>query len=200
VKRGQDHWGRRAKREGFPSRAIYKIQEIDRRLGLLRPGARVLDLGAAPGSWTLHASSRVGPAGTVVAVDLQDLSVALSANARVVRADVFALDPSELAAGAAFDVVLSDMAPKTTGQRHRDQLRSHDLYLRALAIAEQLLAPGGAFVGKIFQGPDFEAARTATRASFAEVRTLRPDASRKESYEIFLAGLGFRGFARRAPH
>lgn len=194
MKREQDHFGRRAKREGFPSRAIYKIQEIDRRLGLLRRGQRVLDLGAAPGSWTLHACDRVGPSGVVVAVDLQALTIPLPPHAHALCADVLALDPSELEriAGARFDVVVSDMAPSTSGQRHRDQTLSHDLYMRALAIAEVALVPGGSFVGKIFQGPDIEAARTATRALFAQVRALKPDASRKESYEIFLAGIGRR--------
>lgn len=194
MKREQDHFGRRAKREGFPSRAIYKIQEIDRRLGLLRRGQRVLDLGAAPGSWTLHACDRVGATGVVVAVDLQPLTVPLPPHAHVLCGDMLAMDPADLErlAGGAFDVVLSDMAPNTSGQRHRDQLRSHELYMRALTTAEAVLAPGGSFVGKIFQGPDNEAARAATRALFAQVRGLKPDASRKESYEIFLAGIGRR--------
>lgn len=199
MKREQDHFGRRAKREGFPSRAVYKIQEIDRRLGLLRRGQRVLDLGAAPGSWTLHACERVGASGVVVAVDLQAIGVPVPAHARVVCADAFALDPAELVrvAGGRFDVVLSDMAPSTSGQRHRDQARSHELLLRALAVADAVLAPGGAFVGKVFQGPDTDAARAAMRAAFGQVRTLKPDASRKESIEVFLAGLGRR--PRPAP-
>ncbi len=189
MSRAQDHFGRRAKREGFPSRAIYKLQELDRRLGLLRPGQRVLELGAAPGSWTLHACERVSGSGKVVAIDLQPITIALPRHARVICADVMTLTPDQIGEDARFDVVLSDMAPNTSGQRHRDQFFSYELYMRALTLAETLLVPGGSFVGKIFQGPDFDAARAATRALFEQVRLLKPDASRKESYEIFLAGL-----------
>jgi 23S rRNA (uridine2552-2'-O)-methyltransferase len=190
TKRPQDHFGDRAKREGYPARSVYKLQEIDRRVQLLRRGQRVLDLGAAPGSWTLYAADRVGREGHVVGIDLNDARIALPAQASFQALDVFKLDPVAVFGAEAFDVVLSDMAPHTSGQRHRDQFGSYELYMRALEIAGQVLTKGGAFVGKIFQGAELEQARAATRASFSSVKIIKPEASRSESYEIFLVGTG----------
>lgn len=188
-RRPQDHFGERAKREGYPARSIYKLQEIDQRVRLFRRGQRILDLGASPGSWSLYAAERVGREGTVVGVDLNEPRAGLPPQVRFRTLDVFALEVDDLGGPAAFDVVLSDMAPHTSGQRSGDQFRSYELYMRALEIAEQALAPGGHFVGKIFQGPEFEQARKATRARFETVRLVKPDASRSESFEIFLVGL-----------
>ena len=185
--RPQDHFGRRAKAEGYAARSVFKLQEIDEKLRLLRAGQRVLDLGAAPGSWAQYTCQRVGERGVVVAVDLEPLRVA-APNLRCVQRDIALLTADDLFDIASFDVVLSDMAPHTSGQRHRDQYRSFELYMSALSAAERWLAPGGWFVGKIFQGGDFEQARDATRALLGRVRVLKPDASRSESYEIFLAG------------
>ena len=190
TRRPQDHFGDRAKREGYPARSVYKLQEIDRRLPLLRRGQRVLDLGAAPGSWTLYAAERVGREGSVLAIDLNEARVALPPQVIFRALDVFAMDVRAELGAAAFDVVLSDMAPHTSGQRHRDQFGSYELYMRALAIAAEVLAPGGAFVGKIFQGPELEAARAATRELFSKVKIVKPEASRTESFEIFLVGQG----------
>ena len=190
TRRPQDHFGDRAKREGYPARSVYKLQEIDRRVQLLRRGQRVLDLGAAPGSWTLYAAERVGREGSVLGIDLNEARVSLPPQVTFRALDVFAMDVRAELGEAAFDVVMSDMAPHTSGQRHRDQFGSYELYMRALAIAAEVLAPGGAFVGKIFQGPELEAARTATRETFDKVKIVKPEASRSESVEIFLVGQG----------
>ena len=193
-RRRQDSFGHRAKREGFPARSVYKLEEIDQRVRLLRPGQRVLDLGAFPGSWTLYAAERVGAKGAVVGVDVQEHRGTLPPNARIVQADVTKLDATEVAKlGGPFDVVLSDMAPSTTGTRHLDQYRSYELFMSALGVAREALAKGGSFVGKIFQGPDIEDARRALAEAFAQTRIVKPRASRSESYEIFLVGLGRRG-------
>jgi len=189
TRRPQDHFGERAKREGYPARSVYKLQEIDRRVQLLRRGQRVLDLGASPGSWTLYAADRVGREGKVLGIDLNPARVSLPPQASFQALDVFKLDPLELGAERSFDVVLSDMAPHTSGQRHRDQFGSFELYMRALEIAAQVLVSGGSFVGKLFQGPELEQARSATRAHFQNVRIIKPEASRSESFEIFLVGL-----------
>lgn len=157
---------------------------------LFKQGQRVLDLGASPGSWTLFAADRVGPSGRVVGIDLNDPEVSLPAHAEIRVMDAFATPPETL--GGPFDVVLSDMAPKTSGQRHADQYRSFELYMRALGLATALLDPGGTFVGKIFQGAEFDDARSATREMFDKVRVIRPEATRDESYEVFLVGLGKR--------
>ncbi|MEM9730814.1 MAG: RlmE family RNA methyltransferase [Myxococcota bacterium] len=190
-RRKQDRYGRRARREGYPARSVYKLEEIDRRIRLFKQGQRVLDLGASPGSWTLFAAGRVGRGGQVVGLDLKDPEVALPAHAEIRVLDAFAADPETL--GGPFDVVLSDMAPKTSGQRHADQYRSYELYTRALGLASEVLKPGGMFVGKIFQGAEFDDARAATRDAFEKVRIIRPKATRDESYEVFLVGLDKRG-------
>jgi 23S rRNA (uridine2552-2'-O)-methyltransferase len=189
-RREQDHFGHKAKREGYPARSVYKLQEIDRRTQLFRRGQRVLDLGAAPGSWTLYAADRVGREGKVLGLDLNEARIALPPHVTFRALDVLAFDAvAELGAGS-FDVVLTDMAPHTSGQRHRDQFLSYELYARALEIARAVLVPGGSFVGKIFQGPEVDKARQQTRELFTTVRTIKPEASRSESFEIFMVGLG----------
>ena len=157
---------------------------------MFKKGQRVLDLGASPGSWTLYAAERVGPTGRVLGIDLEVSEVELPPHAEIRALDAFEADPASL--GGPFDLVISDMAPKTSGQRHADQYRSYELVMRALALVKDVLAPGGAFVAKIFQGAEFEDARDALRAVFDKVRVIRPEATRDESYEVFLVGLGFR--------
>ncbi len=186
-----DAFFRKARGAGFAARSVYKLEEIDRRVRLLRTGDRVLDLGCRPGSWMQYARQVVGPHGAVVGVDRDPLPQPI-AGARVLVGDVFAVTDAELLGELkAFDVVLSDMAPNTTGVRATDQARSAALVEEALARAERLLAPGGAFVAKIFQGPDFEAIRKRLSARFSEVRIVKPEGSRAQSIEIYLAAKGF---------
>ncbi len=191
-RRHQDSYGRKAKREGYAARSVYKLQEIDAKVGLLRRGARVLDLGAYPGSWTAYAADRVQREGRVLGYDLQLFRGALPPHAEVRQGDVFQLDPAELGGPGAFDVVMSDMAPSTTGHRFTDQARSFALFMAALELATRVLAPGGAFVAKLFQGGDFPEAKRAVASRFDDVRIVRPKATRTESYELFVVGLGFR--------
>ena len=192
-RRTQDKFGHRAKREGWPARSVYKLEEIDRRVGLFRKGQKVLDLGASPGSWTMYAAQRVGPNGRVLGLDLKPHEGALPKNAEIRVADVTEVAPT-LAAEGPFDLVISDMAPRTSGQRAADQYRSYELVMTALEVATEALVPGGGFVAKIFQGPEFEDARAAVTKVFSKTRIVRPKATRDESYEVFLVGLG-----KRAP-
>jgi 23S rRNA (uridine2552-2'-O)-methyltransferase len=186
-----DVFFKRARDAGFAARSIYKLEEIDKRLRLLRKGQRVLDLGCRPGSWLQYAVAAVGREGAVVGIDRDPLPHPIP-GARVITDDIFTVTDAELLAELrAFDVVLSDMAPDTTGVRATDQARSATLFEEALGRAERLLAPAGAFVGKIFQGPDFEAIRKRMVARFAEVRVLKPESSRAQSIEIYLCGKGF---------
>jgi len=189
-RRTQDHFARQAKRDGFPARSVYKLQEIDRKARIFRHGLRVLDLGASPGSWALYAAQQVGPSGRVLALDLKEPKTALPVNVEWRVGDAFTQAIDEYGAPHSFDVVLSDMAPSTTGRKDLDQYRSYALFMRALEFADGVLAPGGSFVGKIFQGGEFEEARTALRARFEKVRVIQPPATRAESYEIFLVGQG----------
>ena len=194
-RRDQDHYGRRARREKYPARSIYKLEEIDRKVRLFRGGQAVLDLGAAPGSWTMYASDKVGPSGKVVAVDRADLTIGTPDNVIYIQADALAVDPQTLMADTGidhFDNVISDMAPRTSGQKFVDQSRSFNLFSRALELACAMLRPGGNFVGKIFQGEDFETARAMVREKFTKARIIRPASVRSESFETYLVGIALR--------
>jgi 23S rRNA (uridine2552-2'-O)-methyltransferase len=186
-----DAFFKKARDAGFAARSVYKLEEIDRKLRLLRAGDRVLDLGCRPGSWMQYALKVVGAHGAVVGIDRDPLPQPIPGT-RVLCADLYTATDGELLGELkAFDVVLSDMAPNTTGIRATDQARSAALVEEALARAERLLAPGGAFVAKIFQGPDVEVIRKRMAARFSDVRTLKPEGSRAQSIEIYLAGKGF---------
>jgi 23S rRNA (uridine2552-2'-O)-methyltransferase len=183
-----DHKTREARARGYPARSVFKLEEIDRRLRIFRPGQTVLDLGAAPGSWSLFASGRVGERGRVLAVDLEEISQAFAPNVSVLRGDAFDLEQAALSAFAPYDVVLSDMAPRTSGTKLSDQARSAELYLRALEVAILLGRPGSAFVGKIFMSNDFTDARARTAAAYAKVQVIRPEGTRSQSSEVFIVG------------
>jgi 23S rRNA (uridine2552-2'-O)-methyltransferase len=187
-----DRFTRAAKDAGFPARSVFKLEEIDRRVRLLRGGMRVLDLGATPGSWSIYAAQKIGPSGRLLAVDLEPLPVTLAPNAVFVQGDALSLANDDLARFAPYDVVLSDMAPRTTGSRVTDQARSFELFMRALAVAGALGAPGSAFVGKIFMSDDLPAARAELRRLYETERLMRPEGTRSVSTEIFAIGSGKR--------
>jgi 23S rRNA (uridine2552-2'-O)-methyltransferase len=185
-----DHFTREAKKAGFPARSVFKLEEIDERVHLLRPGMRILDLGAAPGSWSLYAAQKIGPSGKLMAVDLSPLGTVLPANSTFLQGDALSLEDASVAQFAPYDVVLSDMAPRTTGTKGVDQARSFELFMRALAVAASLVRPGGSFVGKIFMSEDLRAARATLKELFAEERLIRPEGTRSISTELFVVGLG----------
>ena len=184
-----DFFFQRARKERFAARSVYKLLEIDERFHLLRPGQRVLDLGCRPGSWLQYASKQTGDSGTLVGVDREGIALTLP-RCRVVVGDVFQISAAELRGPlTAFDLVLSDLGPDTTGVRHVDQARSEGLFERALELAEELLAPGGHFVGKLFQGPDFPRLLKRCREGFAEAKTVKPAGSRKDSIEQYVVAM-----------
>ena len=185
-----DAYTKAAKAQGFPARSVFKLEEIDRRVRLFRQGQRVLDLGAAPGSWSMYASQKVGPKGRVFAVDISEIRQVFGANVTVLRGDALSLSNDQLAESAPYDVVLSDMAPSTTGSKVADQARSFELFDRAVTVAAALSVPGGAFVGKLFMSEDFITARDRLRSLYTEVRNIRPEGTRAQSSEVFLVGLG----------
>ncbi|MGE4505047.1 MAG: RlmE family RNA methyltransferase [Desulfovibrionaceae bacterium] len=195
MKQYRDHYFKKAKQDNYPARSVYKLQEIESRFKIFRKGQTVLDLGAAPGSWTLWASRKVGEGGRVLGIDLQDTATAFEPNTTFLVADAFEEGPELLAAMeplAPFDLVLSDMAPRTTGVKFADQARSLELCERALEVACARLKPGGHFVVKIFEGPDVKGYTDALRPLFGKVKTFKPKSSRAESKEMFIVGLGFR--------
>ena len=190
-----DHYAKQAKREGYQARSVYKLEELQRRFRILAPGMRVLDVGAAPGSWTQYARKVVGEKGSLVAVDLSELP-ALEGfeNVEVVTGDVTDEEVARrLEEAGPFDAVVSDAAPKTSGNRTLDTARSAAIVEHLLRLAPRLLAPGGAFVAKLFQGGEEQTLLGELRARFETARLVKPKASRDESFETFLVGTGFRG-------
>jgi len=243
-----DHYAKKAKKEHFPARSVYKLEEIQKKYRLIRPKDRVLDLGCAPGSWLKYAADIAGPGGRVVGVDLKDvdtkdlpenilfcrgdimtLAGALSGEPAEESADESAKGSAEEATGAdsggqagasgmeadgepaggikddesdaartalreavsgEYDVVLSDMAPNTTGIRSVDAARSFVLGQAALRIADRMLAPGGSFVVKIFQGDDFDAFIRTIKEQYRSRKIYKPRSTRKESKEIYVIGMG----------
>ena len=189
-----DPYVREAKAKGYRSRAAFKLLELDRKFHLLKKGGRVLDLGAAPGGWTQVALARVGESGRVVAADI--LAMEPVDGAVVLQADLLAPATPALLAdalGGAADLVLSDMAAPTTGHRATDHLRTTALLEMALEVAEAVLAPGGAFAGKVFQGGATGALLARFKTAFRSVKHVKPPASRAELVELYLVATGFRG-------
>jgi len=181
-----------ARAKGYPARSVFKLQEIDRRMRFLRPGQNVLDLGAAPGSWSLYASERVGETGHVYAIDIKPILQVFPDNVQVLIGDALSLTSELLAAHAPYDVVMSDMAPNTSGSKLSDQARSTELFLRALDVALAHGKPGSYFTGKIFMSGDYKAAEMQVRKAYDSVRTIRPDGTRQQSSEVFVVGIGKR--------
>ena len=183
-----------ARRLGYRSRAAFKLIELDDRFRLLRPGARTVDLGCAPGGWTQVAISRVGARGRVVGVDVTEVTPI--ADAAFLRADIG--EPAIAAAilaelGDLADLVLSDLAPATTGHAATDHLRIIALAEAAFEVAAQILKPGGDFVAKVFQGGAQGELLARLKEAFAEVRHAKPPASRAQSAETYVVAKGFRG-------
>jgi 23S rRNA (uridine2552-2'-O)-methyltransferase len=190
-----DPYVTRAKREGFRSRAAYKLIEIDDKHHLLRPGAKVIDLGAAPGGWAQVAAQRVKAAekGRVIAIDILDMEPI--PNVEFLKLDFLdAKAPATMRAmlGGPADIVLSDMAANTTGHRKTDQLRIIGLVEEAAAFARDMLAPGGAFLAKVRQGGTDSDLLTLLKRNFSSVRHVKPAASRAGSSELYVLAKGFR--------
>ena len=184
----KDYFFHKAKKENYAARAVFKLQEINDRFQILKTGYKVLDLGAAPGSWSQLASEKVGKQGRILGIDIQPIKLTMQ-NSVFITADMRDLDLGAVMTTHGitppFDVVLSDMAPKTTGIRITDQARSLELSELALHTAERFLRDRGSFVCKLFHSEDFNNFRDQLRARFGKVDVLRPKSTRKESKEIF---------------
>lgn len=189
----RDHYFRKAKQENFAARSVFKLEEIDKKFKMFKPGQTVLDLGASPGSWSQYASQKVGAKGRVLGVDLSPVTVKMD-NSVFIQADLRDLNLEEIFVQHGFqppfDLVLSDMAPKTTGIRMTDQARSMELCELALDVARRFLKKDGHFVCKLFHSDDFSKLREEIKKSFNKFEAVKPDSTRKISKEIFLVGLG----------
>ncbi len=189
-----DPYVARAKREGFRSRAAFKLIEIDDRHRLFKPGARVVDLGAAPGGWSQVAKRRVGEKGKVVGIDLLDIDGISGVDFAVLDfLDPKAPDALKAMLGGPADVVLSDMAANATGHRATDHLKIMALVEAAAEFAAEVLRPGGAFLAKVIQGGTEGTLLAALKRDFASVKHVKPQASRADSAELYVLATGFRG-------
>lgn len=189
-----DPYVREARRRGYRSRAAFKLIELDEKFGLLRKGRRIVDLGAAPGGWTQIALEGVGPSGTVVAIDLSPIepigdAIILEGDMR----EAATVDRLYRVLGGKADIVLSDMAAPATGHAATDHLRIIGLAEAALDFAEAALAPGGIFVAKVLQGGTERELLDRLRRGFKRVTHAKPEASRKESAEMYVVAIGFHG-------
>lgn len=184
---------KKAKRENYAGRAIYKLQDIDEKFRLFRRARVVLDLGCWPGSWLQHARERTPQDSVLVGVDLREVEIELGDNVHTFVGDVEKFRCEKfIERFGHFDLVMSDMAPNTTGNTEADVWHSEQLFRRALAIAVQVLRPGGHFVGKIFQGPQFPGILRDLRTGFHESRAYRSKFTRPGSREQYLIGRGAR--------
>jgi len=191
----KDFYYRQAKKAGLRARSAFKIDEILRRHRLLAKGDAVLDLGAAPGGFLQILADEVGEKGVAVGVDLEPIRRLGKAWVKTAVVDLLApdaLDKIRALHAGPFRLVASDMAPKTIGVKITDEARSLELVHMALSVAKETLAPGGAFVAKVFMGGEFPALKKELQGTFETVHVVRPQATRESSYEVYVVGKGFR--------
>jgi 23S rRNA (uridine2552-2'-O)-methyltransferase len=189
--RWEDHYSQRAKKERFPARSVYKLKEIQKKYRLIKKGNKILDLGCAPGSWLLYAADLTGNTGQVIGIDLVPVKIQVPAHVKIMTGDILSMDDGFFSTlGQDVDVVMSDMAPSTTGNRFVDTARSYNLCQMALTVAQSTLKPGGSFVCKIFQGEDFKEFSDSVKAVFNRHKIFKPQSTRKASKEIYIIGFG----------
>jgi 23S rRNA (uridine2552-2'-O)-methyltransferase len=191
----KDAFYRKAKKEGYRSRAAYKLEEINRRFSLVRPGDRVVDLGAAPGGWLQVLARAAGKSGKVVGVDLQKMEAFKEPGIILLEADITAEETAATIRrllGSAADCVVSDLAPRLSGIRDADVSRSAELVRSALQLSESLLKPGGKLLVKAFQGSETDVLFAEIQKRFASAQRTRPEATRQGSSEIYFLARGFK--------
>lgn len=202
MKGKPDYYWKKSKQEGYPARSVFKLQEIQEKHGILKPGGRVLDLGASPGSWSLFILDTFGGNGRVTGIDLKapDQRLLSRRNFHFIQGD-FTTDEvtARIMEAAPFDSVVSDAAPSTTGSRTLDTARSLEIARQVLGICQKALAPGGNCLLKIFQGGEEKEILDRMRGMFRVSRAFKPKASRSESMETYYIGLGFTGAHGKQP-
>ena len=189
----KDHYFRKAKQEGFRARSVYKLFEINKKHNLIKRGDKILDLGCSPGSWSQAASKITGNKGVVLGIDI--LPIKEIKEIKFIQADISSQETLEKIrlVSEKFDVILSDMAPKTTGIKDLDHSKSIDLNEKALEIAEKCLVKNGNFLCKVFQGEFFPEFLKKVKGKFEFVKSFKPESSRKESKEVYIVAKGFNG-------
>ncbi len=192
LKKGPDNWTTRARRLGYPARSVFKLEEIQNKWHPMRQGRNVMDIGAAPGSWTLYALRTMGRNTPVSAMDIKPLAIRCPAGSglRFFQGDIFTDEAAAFVSdGSPYGCILSDAAPSTSGQRSIDARKSFELVSRIITLGTEYLGPDGNLVVKLFQGGDEQEIRDRLSRNFLTVKTFRPKAVRKGSMEIYLIGL-----------
>lgn len=189
-----DKWAKKAKELGYPARSVFKLIEIQEKFKIIQKGDTVLDLGASPGSWAKYTSQIIGEKGKIIGVDLEEIKVKLP-NLFFLKRDVFELKPEEIKSLGIekVDVILSDLAPKTMGNKFVDHIRSVELVEKVLELSLELLKEGGHLVAKIFEGVQTPLLKKKMEKMFQKVKLFKPKSSRKESKEIFFIAQKFQG-------
>ncbi len=197
MRKVQDYYYKKAKKDNYPARSVYKLEEAQKKYRFIKSGDAILDFGCYPGSWSIYAARAAGPQGLVLGVDLQEgkkVSIANAAEIIWFCDDIMADDivgkVQEIR--KTFRVVLSDIAPRTSGNKWVDQQQSLHLARRVLELAQKLLKNGGNFYVKVFEGEDFREFVDSVRKSFKTVKIVKPKSSRSESREVFVLGVGFK--------
>jgi len=196
VRKVQDYYFKKAKKENYPARSVYKLEEAQKKYRFIKTGDTVLDFGCYPGSWSMYAARVVGPEGLVVGVDLQKgekISIAKAADIIWFCNDIMSDDIVEKIKEIkeTFGIVLSDLAPRTSGNKWVDQQQSLNLAKRVFDLAASLLSKDGNFYVKVFEGEDFKEFVDSVRKSFKTVKIVKPKSSRSESREVFVLGMGY---------
>ena len=202
MRKVNDYYSRKAKKDKYPARSVYKLEEAQRKYKIIRRGDSVLDLGCYPGSWSLYASEIVGPKGIVVGVDLKQADCSPRIDGGPIHWLCQDITEPELVVAVrkfrpAFRVLISDLAPKTTGNRWLDSQKSLELVYTTLSLAELLLLNKGHYICKVFQGEDFPAFVDELKKRFAMVKVIKPKSSRVESREVFVLAMEYK---KPAPH
>ena len=197
MRKEQDYYFKKAKKENYPARSVYKLEEAQQKYRFLKAGQRVLDLGCHPGSWSLYAASQLGQEGLVVGVDLQSTDLAVQKPHAEIHWLCYDICSDEFVEYVhqhwpGFHAVLSDMAPRTTGSQYADHQHSLRLVRRVLDLANLFLHTSGTLYCKVFQGEDFPELLRECKPMFTTVKVVKPKSSRQESREVFLLGRGFR--------
>lgn len=188
----RDHFFKKAKKENFVARSVYKLEEIDKKFKIFKNGDQVLDLGASPGSWSQYVSPKIGDSGFLLGIDLQPVKIQLK-NGVFIEADLRDLNLDEVFKThdlkPEFNSVISDMAPKTTGIRVTDQARSAELCELSILVADRFLKRKGHFICKLFHSDDFQSLKKMILQRYDKFEAVKPEATRAISKEIFLVGL-----------
>lgn len=190
-KRTKDFFYKQAKEKGVVARSYYKLEDVDQKYKLVKKGTRMIDIGAAPGSWIQYAQEKIGDDGFIFAVDLNPLNISTLPTVEFQQKNIFDLQPEQIRQTYGFfDLVVSDVAPRTMGHQIVDHTRSYELCVHVLSIANEVLKQNSKLLCKMYQGEQTKVFVNLVKKTFKEVKIIKPDASRKESWEIYILGMG----------